>query len=234
MAADERIRIDVVGDADRYAKELARTASSLLTLERVQLAANIAMEAGNRLFSVTVGLTQDIVKSLVGMAQASADLVDQLNTQAEATDRLPLINIIQPDARRERQTQLTEFRGTTTLRFEVLATGSDGETAGALRDSIADAIETALVASDVRVPDSDGARWIASGWELLGIVDQIGMRDGALLISSVSLECELQIQDAKSLPDEDHFGALDIEVATSEPDDSSVEMEVEVNLGEES
>jgi len=85
MAADERIRIDVVGDADRYAKELARTASALLTLEKVQLAANLAMEAGNRLFSVTVGLTQDIVKSLVGMAQASADLVDQLNTQAEAT-----------------------------------------------------------------------------------------------------------------------------------------------------
>ena len=67
-----------------------------------------------------------------------------INTYAEAVARLPLVNIVQPNARRERSTQLTEFRGTTTLQVEVLVTGPDGQTAAASRDALCDAIGYAV------------------------------------------------------------------------------------------
>jgi len=173
---------------------------------------------------------------LYGLIQSAHIYVEAhmvtLNTQAEATARLPLINLIQPAARRERGTQLTEFRGTTTLRVEMLVTGPDGETAAATRDALCDAVETALVASDVKLPDPYGERWTAIGWKLLGIDDAIGIREGALLVSVASLELELEIQDVKQAPAEASFGGLDVRLATRDPDDAAVEMTVAVDLEE--
>lgn len=157
-----------------------------------------------------------------------------INTRADAQRNLPLINLVIPTARRERGSLLVEFDGSLTLDVEVLVSGEDGESAAAQRDDICDRIETALVASEVLVgPEGQKRRWIAGPWKLTGIDDQLGVREGGILLSQAKLSLTLDFKDRKTIPAEDAFGGLDIDVATREPDDDSVEMEIQIDLESE-
>jgi hypothetical protein len=154
-----------------------------------------------------------------------------VNTRADAMRLLPLVNLVMPSARRERGTLLVSFDGSTSIDIEVLVSGDDGETAARSRDEICDRIETALVASEVLVgPEGRKARWIAGPWKLLGIDDRIAGREGGVLLSSATLSLAIEFKDTKTIPAEDAFGGLDIDVATREPDDDTVEMQFKVDL----
>lgn len=87
---DERIKIQVIGDADRYAKELLEVTRSLLTVQRAQIALNVAMEAANFLYTEVIGRQVELIDSMNTASKAtgiSIETINGLRLAAEASGK---------------------------------------------------------------------------------------------------------------------------------------------------
>lgn len=171
-----------------------------------------------------VGLLHGLIESTNIYVEAHGVSITKAS---EAAERLPLINLSSARARRERAEKTSRMRGSMTLDIEALVTGDDGESAAMTRDALVEAIERALMFSDVEV---SGARWSARPWTLTDIEDQARMVDGVVLMSAAVLSLSIDIEVAYDPLEEVEFTGLDIAVQTRDPDDDTTELDVTVDL----